>query len=200
MDGAPSNVPEDTLERWYGIIQEARSYYPGQIWWALQYPQDVQNPPAFLNAVDGLYILWSAPLEKEPGALANAMALEAGSLLDTVLLPLQQQVNKPVILAVAYPSAQNGNTGCLPGLESGCLNLELLSPPNPDIPNIGLDLVEQEEAYNAIFLAIKDRPWIAGVVSQGYYPPAVLQDKSISIHGKPARGVLWFWYARLLGK
>jgi hypothetical protein len=38
------------------------------------------------------------------------------------------------------------------------------------------------------------------VVSDGYYPPISLQDKSISIHGKPARGVVWFWFGRFLGK
>ena len=199
-DGSPSNVPEDANDRWRGLIQEARQNYKGQIWWALQFPQDVQNPPAFLDAVDGLYILWSAPLTKEAGTAADVMAQEAAAQLDALILPLQQQVNKSVILAIAYPSAQGGSTGCLPGLESGCLDLGLLSPPNPDIPNIGLDLADQERAYNAMFLAIKDRPWIGGVISSGYYPPAVLQDKSISVHGKPARGVLWFWFGKFLGK
>ena len=199
-DGSPSNAPEDTTERWRSLIQAARQNYNGQIWWALQFPQDLQNPPAFLDAVDGLYVVWSASLSQDPGAAANDMAHEAAAQLDTVLLPLQQQLNKPVILAIAYPSAQGGNTGCLPGLEPGCLPLDLLSPPNPDIPNIALDLANQEKAYNAMFLAIKDRAWISGVVSLGYYPSAVLQDKSISIHGKPARGVLWFWFGRFLGK
>ncbi len=199
-DGSPSNVPEDAIDRWRGVILEARQNYSGQIWWALQFPNDVQNPPAFLDAVDGLYIVWSAPLTKDPGTAADVMAQEAAALLDAVILPLQQRLNKPVFLAIAYPSALGGSTGCLPGLESGCLDLGLLSPPNPDIPNIGLDLAEQLRAYNALFLAIKDRPWISGVISSGYYPPAVLQDKSISVHGKPARGVLWFWFGKFLGK
>ncbi len=50
-----------------------------------------------------------------------------------------------------------------------------------------------------MLLAVNDRDWIGGVVSRGYYPPAILEDKSLSIHGKPARGVLWYWFPRLLG-
>jgi hypothetical protein len=49
-------------------------------------------------------------------------------------------------------------------------------------------------------LAINDRSWISGFVSQGFYPPLPLQDKSSSLHGKPASGVIWFWFPKLLGK
>ena len=47
--------------------------------------------------------------------------------------------------------------------------------------------------------AINARTWIIGVVSRGFYPPAALQDKSTSVHGKPAADILWYWYPRLLG-
>jgi hypothetical protein len=199
-DGSPSGTPEDTEVRWRAMIQGLRERYTGGVYWALRYPQDVQNQPAFLDAVDALYIVWSAPLSQDPAASEATLAGEAGRLLDEQLLPLQQRFNKPLVLAIAYPSVTGGVTGCLPGLEGGCLEFGLLAPPNPDIAALSLDLAEQERAYNAIFLAVKDRPWIAGVVSDGYYPPISLQDKSISIHGKPARGVVWFWFGRFLGK
>ena len=199
-DGSPSNAPEDALERWKEIIQDARQIFNKPIWWAVRYPQDFEAPPAVLDEVDGVYVLWSAPIAKGPEATVSEMAQEAGALFDNQLLPLQQRLNKPIILAVAYPSATGGSTGCLPGLEAGCLDLGLLNPSKPDLPNIERNLVDQENAYNAIFLAINDRLWISGLVSEGYYPPLILQDKSASIHGKPARGVLWFWFAKLLGK
>jgi hypothetical protein len=31
---------------------------------------------------------------------------------------------------------------------------------------------------------------------RGYY---ALQDKSASVHGKPAADILWYWFPRLLG-
>jgi hypothetical protein len=45
--------------------------------------------------------------------------------------------------------------------------------------------------------AINERPWITGFVSRGYFPAAILQDTSSSIHGKPAQDVLWFWFQGL---
>jgi hypothetical protein len=47
--------------------------------------------------------------------------------------------------------------------------------------------------------AVNARQWVGGIVSRGYYPPTILQDKSASIHGKPAADILWYWYPRLLG-
>jgi hypothetical protein len=53
--------------------------------------------------------------------------------------------------------------------------------------------------YEAMLNAINTRPWVGGVVSRGYYPPALLQDKSASVHGKPAADLLWYWFPRLTG-
>jgi hypothetical protein len=50
-----------------------------------------------------------------------------------------------------------------------------------------------------MFNAINARSWVSGFVSRGYYVPAALQDKSASIHGKPASDLLWYWFPRLLG-
>jgi hypothetical protein len=89
--------------------------------------------------------------------------------------------------------------GCIPSAGGGCLDLNLLAQPNPDIPELVLNMQEQSNAYNATLLALNDRSWISGFISMGYYPPAVLQDKSISIHGKPASGVIWYWSPKFFG-
>jgi hypothetical protein len=62
------------------------------------------------------------------------------------------------------------------------------------------NMTEQMDAYNAIMMALNDRPWLLGVVSTGYYPLLSLQDSSASVHGKPASGVLWYWFPLFLGK
>jgi hypothetical protein len=200
VDQTPSNTPEDASDRWGVIIEEARKRFSGQIWWAIDSDADWQNSQFPFDQIDGFYILFDEPLAAEPGASLEVLVAETGRLLDDQILPLQQTYAKPVILVVAYPSASGGTTGCLPGIETPCLDLKFLNRPNPDIPNITLDLHEQENAYNAILLAVNERPWISGIVSSGFYPPVPLQDKSTSVHGKPSSGVLWFWYGRFLGK
>ena len=74
------------------------------------------------------------------------------------------------------------------------------------IPGMGdTSIAEQKQAEErlakeqAMLNAINTRPWVAGVISRGYYPPAMLQDKSASVHGKPAADLLWYWFPRLTG-
>lgn len=199
-DGSSSGVPEDAEVRWRTLLQEVRSRFSGMLIWALAYPAGIQNAPPFLDAVDALYVEWSAALADQPGASEADMAGRAAELLDNDLLSFQQRWNKPLILAVSYPSVLGGSTGCLPKAEGGCWAIQDLDQPNPDLPEPILNLADQANAYNALLLAINERQWISGFVSQGFYPALPLQDKSASLHGKPASGVLWFWYPRLLGK
>ncbi len=206
-DGSSTGLPEDAAERWHALIAEVRTRFSGSLLWAIPSTSLPASPagagtlaPAFLSDFDMVYILWSAPLAETPGADAAALAAGAGRSLDQIALPFQQQIEKPVIIAAAYPSAQGGSTGCLPASEGACLAVEMLDRPRPDVPNLAIDLPGQAEVYKALLQAVSDRPWISGFVSRGYYPPIALQDKSASIHGKPAAGVLWFWFGKLLGK
>jgi hypothetical protein len=36
-----------------------------------------------------------------------------------------------------------------------------------------------------VLVAVNQRPWISGLISQGFYPPLALADASASIRGKP---------------
>ncbi len=199
-DGTPSNVPEDAEARWRALIGKVRDRYSGKIAWALVYPGGIQNPPPFLDAVDQVYVLWSAPLASQPDATMEEMQAQAAAIFDQELLPFQQQVQKPLIIAISYPSIDQAATGCIAIEGGGCLDYDLLSQPNPDIPELKLNLQAQSDTYNAVLSAINDRIWISGYVSMGYYPPAILQDKSTSIHGKPASTVLYYWSQKYLGK
>lgn len=198
-DGSSSNVPQDSEARWRDLIRKIRDRYTGKIGWALSYPNGIKNPPPFLDVVDQVYILWSAPLATQPNTSLEEMQAQAALIFDQEILPFQQQFDKPIILAISYPSIDRGSTGCIAILEGGCLDYNLLTLPNPDIPDLVLNLQEQANAYNAVLSTISDRSWISGYISMGYYPPAILQDKSISIHGKPASGVFWYWNQKYLG-
>ncbi len=199
-NGTDSGVPQGVEETWRGIIAKVRERFDGNIAWALSYPGGLQDPPPFLDAVDQVYLLWSAPLASQPGSSLGDMESSAVSILDGEVQTFQQQLGKPLILAISYPSIDRGATGCIAVQGGGCLDYSQLAPPNTDISSLALDMTTQADAYNAVLTAVNDRPWVAGYVSMGYYPPAILQDKSISIHGKPAAGVFWYWSTKFLGK
>ena len=197
-DGSTSNVPADARERWELLINEMREHFSGKISWALSYPGSIDSPPQFLTLVDEIYILWDAPIASKDNASILEMEAAAGKFLDEDVRPFQLQIDKPIILAISYPSANGGTTSCIPSPAGGCLSFDMLSPFQPDIPSVAIDLEEQLMAYNAMLSAVNDRTWISGFVSEGYYPPVQLIDKSLSVHGKPAARVLWYWFGEML--
>jgi hypothetical protein len=199
-DGTPSNVPQDSEARWRDLIRQIRERYKGSIVWALPFPNGVVNPPPFLDAVDEIYILWSASLASQQNTSADEMKIQANIILNEQVLPFQQQVAKPIIIAFSYPSVDGGAAGCITVSGGGCIDYDQLSLPNPDIVDIPLNLQEQANAYDALLAAINENTWISGYVSMGYYPPAILQDKSISIHGKPASEILQYWSQGFLNR
>jgi hypothetical protein len=199
-DGSPSNPPADVDAQWKAIIVEVRQHFKGQIWWGLPYTKaTIETPLNFLQDVDGIYLLWSAALTSNPSATKNDYANEAGRLLDNEVAPLSALIKKPIILAVAYPSAAGAANGCVADGMGRCLDWMALSRPNPDLTSVSLSLQTQADVYEAILMAVNSRPWISGFTSRGYYPPAALQDKSASVHSKPTADVLWYWYPRLTG-
>jgi len=199
-NGNPSNLPADVKEQWQALIVEVRQHFKGQVLWALPYTKSALEAPLdFLQGVDGIYLLWSASLSTNPSATKTDYANEAGRLLDNEIAPLTSLLKKPLVLAVAYPSAVGAASGCLPDGQGKCLDWNALSRPNDDINSVSLSLQTQADIYEALLTAVNARAWISGFVSRGYYPPVALQDKSASIHSKPAADILWYWYPRLLG-
>jgi hypothetical protein len=194
FDGSPDADP-----RFRALIAEVRQHFGGQLWWAQPYTGSMQASPSFLDAVDGIYLLWSAPLSQNPAAPIDEMAVEAGRRLDSDILPFAISIQKPVIVAPVYPSAGGAISGCVPAPAGGCVDWTTLSRPMPDIPSVVLDLQGQVNTYQAVLTAVNDRPWLSGFVSRGYYPPVSLADKSASINGKPATDLLTYWYAQMLG-
>ncbi len=198
-DGSPSGVPADAETRWRALLAEIRTLYGGDIAWALTYTDQLQTPPPFLDAVDQVYLLWQAPLADSADAPGSALVAEAARRLDTEVLPALAQLDLPVVVSIAYPSATGSITGCLPAPDEPCLPLEELMHPNPDQPQLTLDLDEQVEAYNAMLTVVSERSWIGGFIARDFFPPVSLRDTSTGIFGKPAADALGYWYPRLLG-
>jgi hypothetical protein len=190
LDGSASGVPEDAEFRWRTLLQEIRQHFSGDLIWALPYTPGSTTVPGFIQETDGIYVLWSAGLVDQTNASLEELETGASSLLDEDLYPLIRPLGLPISLGIQYPSAEGGVTGCVPDPQGSCLNLEYLQPQLPDLPTTTLDLAEQADAYTAVLRATATRSWISGIFARGYYPPAVLQDKSVSVHGKPAAAIL----------
>lgn len=199
-DGTASGVPPDAEARWRQVITEVRQHFRSTVIFALPYGDDSDSVPvSILMDSDVVYLLWFASLSEQAAPNRTELFAEAGRLLDESVSTVRMQINKPLILGLAYPSSTYSATGCLPDGQGGCLDWMDLSRPNPDINSVNLDLQQQLNIYDAIFNAVNGRTWIDGLISRGYFLPAALQDKSASIHGKPTADLLWYWFPRLLG-
>jgi len=199
-NGNPSGVPADTETRWLNLIAEIRQHFRGSVIFALPYDNSIIIAPiTILQNTDAVYWLWFVKLSDQPSPNKTDMLAEAERLLDTNMQPTQAQVNKPFLIGLSYPSSTSSATGCIPSGSGTCLYWTALSRPNPDISTVNLDLQQQVDLYDVMFNAINARTWINGLISRGYFAPVALQDKSASIHGKPAADLLWYWFPRLLG-
>ena len=187
VNGASSGVPTDAETRWEAILADVRQRFSGQVLWAVSNPGGLQTVPTFAHNLDGIYLLWSAPLS---GTSLDDLKASAGQLLDKDIQPFQTAQGKPVILAAAYPSADSAAVASLPA--QAFLQL-------PGITQAQINLQAQADVYQALLMAVNERAWLGGFVSRGYYPPVALQDVSASVHDKPAGDELWFWFGRFLG-
>jgi hypothetical protein len=200
-DGVTSSgVPDDAGTRWKTIIAEVRTHFRGTIYWALPFETEtVTLPLDLLTSTDGLYLLWSIKISDASVPVKTDMIDEAGRLLDTSLSPLASALGKQLIIAPSYPSVNGAASGCLSDGKGGCLHWTDFNSSNAEVPSANIDLQLQADIYESILTAVNQRPWVGGFISRGYYPPTILQDKSASVHGKPAADLLWYWYPRFLG-
>lgn len=199
-DGSPSDVPANAEAQWKSVIAEVRQHFRGTVIFALPYDtSEISAPVGILSDVDTVYLLWFAKLSDQASPDKAALLNEAGRLLDENVAPNLLQMNKPFIIGLSYPSSTYSATGCIPDGNGGCNYWTALSRPNPDLTTVNLDLQQQVDIYDAVFNAVNGRTWVTGLISRGYFTPVALQDKSASIHGKPAADVLWYWFPRLLG-
>ncbi len=202
-DGSPSGVPLDAGQRYRALIAKVRERFGGTVAWALVYPQGVQSSYDFLEAVDQIVVLWSAPLQGGAEASQADRIKAASRILDGDIFGLRltwkpASGDPSILISLLYPSASGVLTGCLSDPIFGCLPPASLNTPAPDYPLLDVDLAAQAKAYDAVLAAINQTDWVDGVISAGYYPPALLHDKSASIHGKPAQDVLHWWYTMFL--
>ncbi len=198
FDGSDANVPLDAEQQWLNLISEIRSRYSGTIAWAIPYPFLTDHYPSFIEQFDWIYVLYSAPLASTDLQTQAEMSNELLRLLDQDIKVLKDDLGKPLILGVQFSSADGAATNCILSSDD-CFFIDWEINSTYAGTECKIDLAEQVDMYNAFFIAINQLSWLDGVISRGYYSPAIVQDCSPSIHGKPAADVIWYWYPRLLG-
>ncbi len=77
--GGGSGVPADAASRWQSIINDVRAHFAGSIFWAVPYKGGTLSLPDFIQSMDGVYLLWTVPLN---GSGAGEIATLAGQVLD----------------------------------------------------------------------------------------------------------------------
>jgi hypothetical protein len=194
-DGQSSGVPNELSDLWKPIIQDIRNHFSGQIIWDIPFPEGYETSPSWLTDVDAIQLTWSAQLTQSNTATIDELSNAWYQLLQTYAYPISQTYNKAILLGVKYASTDGAATGCSIVQNQGCVPFDVLNQPTPDNPAIAVDLQEQADIYQAALRVVDQLPWITGFASIGYYPPMILTDKSISIHGKPAEKVIQYWYA-----
>jgi hypothetical protein len=185
-------------KNWSIVIDEVRVHYKGVLAWQQPFRENFNNTPKFINQMDEINVHWGIGLATWSEAGLDEIESRAGILLDKQIKPFEEKVKKPIILSIAYPSAKEGVTNCLQvnDYDKGCYPFEWLYPIYPDHTGINIDLREQVEVYNAVLSAINHRAWVSGFISEGFYLPVAIEDKSISIHGKPSQDLLRYWFGQ----
>jgi hypothetical protein len=188
-DGTASASPSDSDDQWRQLVKDVRSHFSGTILGAVAYPSS-SSVPGWLDSVDGIYLLYSAPLAQVSNASVADLETILQSDLEQNVYPSLSSLSKPVWLAVNYPSATNANAGCTDKLGS-CLD---------NWADGQTDMTTQAQIYNAAVIVAAKENWINGFIARGNQPLAVVLDSSPSVLSKPANDVLWFWYHFILNK
>ncbi len=198
--GEPSGVPADAEIRWTEILEDIRSRYSGTIAWSMSLPTE-ERKPAYLKVVDQIFLNWNPSLNAASFPdLEELTSLALGSLDNDVYefwtTWLEPDETK-LILSIAYPSVSGWQFDCSEADNQLCYGLASFIGPAPDIAGLELGFNEQAVAYQSMISSAITKEWVSGIISRGYYAQAILHDKSISIHGKPAEELIWRWFDAL---
>lgn len=194
-DGSPSLPPQDAAERWESLLAAVRARYPGTLAFDIEFSGNV-DVPDFLASVDEVQLHWRAPLsDSGEGSIADLQAAAGDYLNRLQASPILRSL--PVSIVVEFLAIDGAATGCAPSPDGSCRPADLFDRGAPVDSDLSLDLEEQARSINAILLAMLSHEEIHGFYVGRYNPAVALQDKSASVHGKPAADVLWYWYPRL---
>ncbi len=188
------DLPEERDDFWLNLISEIRSIYQGKILWATHAHTTVDPQPAFIDELDGIYIMIDSPLASANSTTSQEIAAEFSRLIDNHIYEIYRSTMKPVYLAFAYPSVEGASQGCLL-VNPDCANDGLFLPDETELFSVDQDA--QYQIYSAILPVVASREWITGTSIRGYEPSVNIQDGSSSIAGKSANQLIRDWFLRI---
>ncbi len=120
--------------------------------------------------------------------------------LDEEVFTNFSKFGKSIIIGLDFPSTKGVERGCIIS-EEACYDFDIINniDINSPVSSFEVDLLTQVDLYNAAFNAINQTDWVSGIISQEYNPQVAIMDSSSSVRGKPAIGVFWYWFPRMLG-
>lgn len=200
-DGSASGVPADMETRWENLIQEIRERYTGQLAWGMPLPELDDTPYPFLQNMDQIHLFWTPPLVVDSDLTPEGLLTQAAAAVENDLQIFYETWAKSaeleLVIHTGYPSAAGGNTGCISTPTENCLPPGELTQPPVDLPTVPLSYAAQSDSIQAVMWAVSQEDWISGLMVNGYYIPAEIHDKSLSIHGKPASGLLSWLFSEM---
>ncbi len=193
-DGSPSNSPYNSEEKWRALIEKVQVRFNGQIGFAL--PSNAVNADEINDIIqicDFVYLQINSPIYETPTPDAQEIEIKVGQMLDQDAYKLYATFQKPIIISLDYYAVGGSGADCR---ETGmpCQHLYLQSLGKGDIE---ANFIEQADLYQAFLRTVIQKPWISGIVSEGYHPVISNQDASNSVRGKPAMQVINYFYNNL---
>ncbi|MFP3853579.1 MAG: hypothetical protein ACLFWD_04700 [Anaerolineales bacterium] len=195
-DGRPGNPAESSWPEWIAAV---RQEFAGELVYEIELAESLASPPDFLGQFDSVQIYWHAPLSETPDPTISELQAEVERYLDLQILPLVP-ADMPISLSIEYLSIDSAALACPERQQGGCYPAAAFDAGTAVDDRFSVDLEAQSDILNALLLEVVERDRITGVSLRRYYPLAAMQDKSASIHGKPASEVLRHWYPRLRGE
>ena len=194
LDGNITDAPASLDSDWTSLIGEVRAIFTGDLVWATNAQVSVDPLPEFIDQFDAIYVTVDAPLATADLPTADLIAANFWEVLNTQVYPIYESTGKPILLALGYPSTANAVEGCLL-IDEACSNDGVFLP--AEVSQAPVDLSLQVSIYNALLPIVADQDWVSGISIRGYNPVVTVMDGSSSIAGKPARDVIWYWFAGL---
>jgi hypothetical protein len=192
LDGTLSEVPAEIDQDWSALTDAVRAIYPGKLVWATNAQVSADPLPGFIDQFDAILVNMDAPLATLDLSNTDLIASSFWEVINTQVYPIYEQTEMPILLGLGYPSVTESVLGCLM-IDEACSNDGLFLPSETSSSPINLDL--QVAIYNTLLPIVADQDWVAGVSIRGYNPVVTVMDGSSSIAGKPARDVIWYWFA-----
>lgn len=168
-------TPKGAGEVWSELITKLKKSYSGKLLWTI--PLGGANLPdyEFLSQADGFYLEVDANSEEN----ATYSLQTVSQYMDKVIGFFQVKYEKPFFLGLNSPSLLMYSS------DDDLLD-KVISPYNPRYGSDNVTLESQSYFYETYVSVWKERPWIFGISSRGFFAGAELVDFSSSIFGKPA--------------